>query len=44
MMGYYGVAFPVGIPLMFAAKLGITGNETFMGVAYHYTLVGVWMV
>uniref|UniRef100_A0A3Q3N3T5 Solute carrier family 47 member 3 n=1 Tax=Mastacembelus armatus TaxID=205130 RepID=A0A3Q3N3T5_9TELE len=25
-LGYYGVGFPIGVPLMFAAKLGIKGN------------------
>ena len=25
-MGYYGVGFPIGVPLMFAAKLGIKGR------------------
>uniref|UniRef100_A0AAQ4RLX3 Multidrug and toxin extrusion protein n=1 Tax=Gasterosteus aculeatus aculeatus TaxID=481459 RepID=A0AAQ4RLX3_GASAC len=29
-LGYYGVAFPVGVPLMFAAKMGITGLWTGM--------------
>ncbi|XP_075329292.1 LOW QUALITY PROTEIN: multidrug and toxin extrusion protein 1 [Odontesthes bonariensis] len=24
-LGYYGIGFPLGVPLMFAAKLGITG-------------------
>ncbi|RVE64965.1 hypothetical protein OJAV_G00131470 [Oryzias javanicus] len=27
-LGYYGIGFPVGIPLMFAAKLGIKGLWT----------------
>ncbi|XP_028274918.1 multidrug and toxin extrusion protein 1 [Parambassis ranga] len=27
-LGYYGVGFPLGVPLMFAAKLGITGLWT----------------
>lgn len=26
MVGYYGVGFPIGLPLMFAAKLGIKGK------------------
>ncbi|XP_061575597.1 multidrug and toxin extrusion protein 1-like isoform X2 [Cololabis saira] len=31
-LGYYGVGFPVGVPLMFAAKLGIKGTDTSGGV------------
>ncbi|XP_072248328.1 multidrug and toxin extrusion protein 1 [Leuresthes tenuis] len=27
-VGYYGIGFPLGVPLMFAAKLGITGLWT----------------
>ncbi|KAM8903164.1 multidrug and toxin extrusion protein 1 isoform 2-T2 [Spinachia spinachia] len=29
-LGYYGVGFPVGVPLMFVAKMGITGLWTGM--------------
>lgn len=25
-VGYYGIGFPIGVPLMFAAKLGIKGK------------------
>ncbi|KAM6933396.1 multidrug and toxin extrusion protein 1 isoform 2-T2 [Xenentodon cancila] len=31
-LGYYGVGFPIGVPLMFAAKLGIKGTGTSGGV------------
>lgn len=26
-LGYYGIGFPIGVSLMFAAKLGIKGEE-----------------
>lgn len=25
-VGYYGIGFPIGVPLMFVAKLGIMGK------------------
>ena len=35
-VGYYGIGFPIGLPLMFVAKLGIKGRIHFT------TLSPVW--
>uniref|UniRef100_A0A3Q2DB67 Solute carrier family 47 member 3 n=1 Tax=Cyprinodon variegatus TaxID=28743 RepID=A0A3Q2DB67_CYPVA len=33
-LGYYGIGFPIGIPLMFAAKQGIKGNIYKWNIVY----------